>query len=121
MKSLDEIHDMIATAEVGDGDKVLDICQALLEHVRKVSRRVEILDVSKVDAPRRTSRFANGLDLERYRARFILAECISGHVIRTASAMDIDAFEKALCPIAANSNRCGATLTIYRRQTSPAN
>jgi hypothetical protein len=34
MKTLDEIHDMIATAQVGDGDKVLDICQALLEQVR---------------------------------------------------------------------------------------
>ena len=36
MKSLDEIHDMIATAQVGDGDRLLDICQALLEQLRSV-------------------------------------------------------------------------------------
>lgn len=34
MKSFDEIHDMIATAQVGDGDRLLDICQALLEHLK---------------------------------------------------------------------------------------
>ena len=36
MKSLDEIHNMIATAQVGDGDRLLDICQALLEQLRSV-------------------------------------------------------------------------------------
>ena len=38
MKTLAEIHDMIATAHVGDGDKLLNICQALLEQLRQTQR-----------------------------------------------------------------------------------
>jgi hypothetical protein len=41
MKSLDEIHDMIATAQLGDGDRVLDICQALLEQIRDLRRSAD--------------------------------------------------------------------------------
>lgn len=51
MKSLDEIHDMIATAQVGDGDKLLDVCQALLERLRDAERRIEVLDNGKADRP----------------------------------------------------------------------
>jgi hypothetical protein len=51
MKTLDEIHDMIATAQVGDGDKVLDICQALLEQLRDAHRLIEVLGNEKQDAP----------------------------------------------------------------------
>lgn len=38
MKSLNEIHDMIQTAQSGDNDKLLDICQALLEQLREAHR-----------------------------------------------------------------------------------
>jgi hypothetical protein len=51
MKSLDEIHDMIATAHVGDGDRLLDICQALLEQLRDAHRLIEVLGNEKQDRP----------------------------------------------------------------------
>jgi len=41
MKSLNEIHDMIQTAQVGDVDKLFDICQALLEQLREAHRIVD--------------------------------------------------------------------------------
>lgn len=115
MKTLDDIHDMIATAQAGDGDRLLDICQALLEQLRKVSRQVEVLDLSKVDAERRTATLVTPADeLRRHRDRFIRAECLKGHITRTPTAMDLDAFEKASCPQRCGESRCGATLSIYR-------
>lgn len=51
MKTLDEIHDMIATAQVGDGDKVLDICQALVERMRAIEAALTDLDKRKTDLP----------------------------------------------------------------------
>lgn len=40
MKTLNEIHDMIQTAQAGDGDRLLDICQALLEQLSDAHRRL---------------------------------------------------------------------------------
>jgi hypothetical protein len=51
VKSLDEIHDMIATAQVGDGDKLLDICQALVERMRAIEAALLDLDKRKTDLP----------------------------------------------------------------------
>lgn len=42
-KSLDEIHDMIQTAQAGDGDRLLDICQAMLEHLKAHEHAVDVL------------------------------------------------------------------------------
>ena len=51
MKSLDEIQDMIATAQVGDGDRMVDICQALLEQLRDAQRLIVVLGNEKQDQP----------------------------------------------------------------------
>jgi hypothetical protein len=50
-KTLDEIHDMIQTAFPGDGDRLLDICQALLERLRDAEQRIEVLNNGKADRP----------------------------------------------------------------------
>lgn len=121
MRSFDDIHDMIATAYPGDGDRMLDICQALLENLRNLSRQVEVLDFSKVDAGPRTARVATPAEeLRERRERFAYAECLKGHITRTATAMDLDAFEKALCPQWVKGERCGATLTIGYRAAQDA-
>lgn len=44
---------------------------------------------------------------------FVAAECLRGHITKAAQ-MDLDAFERALCPAGVEGERCGATLTIYR-------
>ena len=52
MTTLDEVHDMIQMSEVsGDNGRLLDICQALLERLRDVERRIEVLDNGKADRP----------------------------------------------------------------------
>lgn len=117
MKSFDDIHDMIATAQAGDGNRLLDICQSLLDQLRKIDRQVEVLDTTKVDMPLGGLRFSDhATELKRYRDRFVRAECLNGHAIRTATAMDLDAFEKVSCPERSEGKRCGATLTIERQR-----
>lgn len=51
MKSLDEIHEMIQNAREFPGNSTLDICQSLLEQLRDVQRRIEVLDNDKADRP----------------------------------------------------------------------
>lgn len=43
MKEID-IHDMIATAMAGDGDRLLDICAALLVEIKDLRARVARLE-----------------------------------------------------------------------------
>lgn len=39
-----DIHDMISNAMVGDGDRVLDICMALLDQIKELKARVARLE-----------------------------------------------------------------------------
>lgn len=38
MKTLPEIRDMIATAQAGDADRILDICQEIVSNLERVER-----------------------------------------------------------------------------------
>jgi len=38
MKTLTEIKDMIATAQAGDTDRILDICQEIVSNLERVER-----------------------------------------------------------------------------------
>lgn len=40
----DDIHDLIANSDVGDGDRLLDICMALLDQIRELQTRVKRLE-----------------------------------------------------------------------------
>jgi hypothetical protein len=51
MKTLNEIHDMIQTAQAGDGDRLLDICQALLERLTDAHRMIQVLGEEKAERP----------------------------------------------------------------------
>ena len=51
MKTINEIHDMIQTAQAGDGDRLLDICQALLEQLSEAHRKIEVLREEKAERP----------------------------------------------------------------------
>lgn len=47
--STNDIHDMISTAMAGDGDRLLDICMALLDQIKELNAKVARLEAEQTN------------------------------------------------------------------------